>query len=288
MGKSSNGTVATTKRGKKNRKPSLAERADKFECYQKSVQSPDHEIEFFELAYRDVFDRKPRSLREDFCGTFAICCSWVKSNSKRKATGVDLCPETLQWGRDHNLSRLKDSQADRIQLLEQDVRTSEQPTVDILAAQNFSFWIFKTRKEVIEYFKVARSNLNSDGVMIMDMMGGGDCYNEGHTDKRRIEKGKRGFKYHWEQARFNPVNGDASFYISFKFDDGSKMKRAFEYHWRFWTVPEVLEMAEEAGFSQCHVYWEQEDEDGEDTGEWARAESAPSNASWLAYIVAVK
>ena len=165
MGKSSNGTVATTKRGKKNRKPSLAERADKFECYQKSVQSPDHEIEFFEQAYRDVFDRKPRSLREDFCGTFAICCSWVKSNSKRKATGVDLCPETLQWGRDHNLSRLKDSQADRIQLLEQDVRTSEQPTVDILAAQNFSFWIFKTRKEVIEYFKVARSNLNSDGVM---------------------------------------------------------------------------------------------------------------------------
>lgn len=266
----------------------LAERADRFDCYQKSVQSPDHEIEFFEQAYREAFGRKPYTLREDFCGTFAVCCSWVKSGSKRTAIGVDLCPETLQWGRDHNLSRLKDSQADRIRLLEQDVRTSDPPTVEILAAQNFSFWIFKTRKEVIEYFRVARSNLNSDGIMIMDMMGGGDCYTEGQTDKRRIKKGKRGFKYHWEQASFNPVNGDASFYISFKFNDGSKMNRAFEYHWRFWTVPEVIEMLEEAGFSKSHVYWEEEDEDGEDTGEWARAESAPSNASWLAYIVAVK
>ncbi len=276
------------KRGDKKHKPTLAEKADKFRCYQKSVQSPEHEVEFFEQAFKEVNRRKPYTLREDFCGTFAVCCEWVKSNLKRTAFGVDLCAETLQWGRDNNLAKLTDAQQKRVRLAEQDVRKRNRPTVDVLAAQNFSFWIFKTRAEVVKYFRDARANLNADGIMVMDMMGGGDCYIEGHTDKRTIKKGKKGFKYFWEQASFNPVNHDASFYISFKFKDGSKLKRAFEYHWRFWTVPEVREMLAEAGFSASHVYFELEDEDGEDTGEWARMEEAPSSACWLAYIVAVK
>lgn len=274
--------------GKPKRKATLAERADKFDCYQRSVQSPEHEIEFFEQAYRDANRRKPYSLREDFCGTFAVCCEWVRSHPRRTALGVDLCADTLQWGRDHNLAELTDSQAARLRLQCQDVRRRNRPQVDVLAAQNFSFWIFKTREEVVSYFQTARSNLLPNGVMIMDMMGGGACYNEGQTDKRTIVKGKKGFKYHWEQARFNPVNADCSFYIHFKFNDGSKLKRAFEYHWRFWTIPEVREMLAEAGFRESHVYWEQEDDDGEDTGVWERSETAPSNPSWISYVVAVK
>ncbi len=276
------------KRGDKKRKKTFAEKADKFRCYQKSVQSPEHEIEFFEQAFKEVNRRKPYTLREDFCGTFAVCCEWVKSNAKRTALGVDLCSETLQWGRDNNLAKLTDTQQERVKLAEQDVRKRNRPTVDVLAAQNFSFWIFKTRAEVVKYFRDARANLNAGGIMVMDMMGGGDCYVEGHTDKRTIKKGKNGFKYYWQQASFNPVNHDASFYISFKFSDGSKLKRAFEYHWRFWTVPEVREMLAEAGFSESHTYFELEDENGEDTDEWVRMDEAPSPACWLAYIVAVK
>lgn len=272
---------------KKNRVP-LAEQYDKFDCYQKSVQTPDHEVEFFEQAYREAFGRKPYSLREDFCGTFAICCRWAASHSKRTALGVDLCEETLQWGKDHNLSRLTEKQQQRVRVLQQDVRKTNRPRVDVLAAQNFSFWIFKTREEVIEYFKIARGNLNTQGIMVMDMMGGGDCYLEGHVDKRTIKKGKRGFKYLWEQTSYNPVNHDASFAISFRFKDGSRMDRAFEYHWRFWTIPEVREMLAEAGFRETHVYLEQEDENGEDTGEWARTETVASAPCWIAYIVAVK
>lgn len=272
---------------KKNRVP-LAEQYDKFDCYQKSVQTPDHEVEFFEQAYRDAFGRRPYSLREDFCGTFAICCRWVASHSKRTALGVDLCEETLDWGRAHNLAKLTEKQQKRVRVVCQDVRKTNRPRVDVLAAQNFSFWIFKTREEVIDYFKVARRNLNSQGVMVMDMMGGGDCYIEGHVDKRTIKKGKRGFKYHWEQTSYDPISHDASFAISFRFKDGSRLDRAFEYHWRFWTIPEVREMLEEAGFKESHVYLEVEDEDGEDTGDWARTTEAPSHPCWIAYIVAVK
>ena len=271
-----------------NANKTLAEKADKFRCYQKSVQSPDHEVEFFEQAFRDVFQRKPYSLREDFCGTFAVCCKWVKSDSERTAIGVDLCSETLEWGRANNLVKLSDDQKKRVRLLEQDVRKKNRPQVDVLAAQNFSFWIFKTRAEVIDYFKMARANIKSDGIMVMDMMGGGDCQIEGHVDKRVIKKGKRGFRYYWKQDSYNPINHDASFSISFKFKDGSWIKRAFEYHWRFWSIAEVREMLAEAGFKKSHVYWETEDEDGEDTGEFERRDSVPSAPCWIAYIVAVR
>lgn len=283
-----------SKKSKKNKNQSsehktAAECADKFDLYQKSVQTPDHEVLFFEQAFRDVFRRKPYTLREDFCGTFAVCCEWVKSNRRRTALGVDLCAETLQWGRDNNLAKLSATEQDRVRLIEQDVRKRNRPQVDVLAAQNFSFWIFKTRKEVIDYFKVARANLAAQGIMVMDMMGGGECYEENLVDKRTIKKGRKGFKYHWTQESFNPITADASFHISFKFPDGSKLKRAFEYHWRFWTIPEVREMLAEAGFSDSFVYWEIEDEDDPETdGTWERRDDASSDPSWICYVVAVK
>ncbi len=95
---------------KTRKKKTMAQTADRFELYQKSVQHPDHEVEFFEQVFRDEYKRKPLTLREDFCGTFAVCCEWVKSGKKRTAMGVDLCPETLRWGKDHNLNELKKSQ----------------------------------------------------------------------------------------------------------------------------------------------------------------------------------
>ena len=282
--------MAKSKQKHGNGKSNLAAAADKFACYQKSVQTPDHEVEFFEQAFRDATRRKPYTLREDFCGTFAVCCEWVKSHPRRTSLGVDLCDETLDWGRQHNLSKLSESQQQRVRLLSQDVRKRNRPQVDILAAQNFSFWIFKKRSEVIEYFKVARSNLKPDGIMVMDMMGGGECYEEDLVDKRTIVKGKKGFKYHWKQASFNPVTAEARFSISFKFADGSKLKNAFEYDWRFWTIPEVREMLAEAGFRESHVYWESESEDESDDeyGEWYRADDASSDPSWICYIVALK
>jgi hypothetical protein len=274
--------------GKTVSKKTLADKADKFVCYQKSVQTPDHEVEFFDRAFRDCYRRKALTLREDFCGTFAICCKWVKSNKDRSALGVDLCKETIQWGRDHNLSKLSDEQQSRVRLLTQDVRKRNRPSVDIVSAQNFSFWIFKTRQEVIEYFKIVRSNLNAEGIFVMDMMGGSECFLDEHTDKRVIKKGKNGFRYDWEQVSFDPITHDVTFRIHFKFADGSWIKSAFEYQWRFWTLPEVREMLAEAGFSQSFVYWENEDKNGEGDGTYDRSEVGTADPSWICYIVAQK
>ena len=284
MAKNRNGK--STEKKKTSNEPTMADKADKFYCYQESVQEPEHEVEIFDLIYREAYGKKPLTLREDFCGTFAVCCEWVKSDKDRRAVGIDLCPETLGWGIENNLNKLDPSAKEKVEVLEKDVRSQTTPKVEILAAQNFSFWIFKSREEVVDYFRIAYGNSQDKGIMIMDMMGGKESYATDVTDKRTIVKGKDGFKYRWEQAYFNPVTSDCSFYIHFKFGDGSRMKRAFEYHWRFWTIPEVREMLAEAGFKKSLVYWDVAPEDEEE--KWSAVDEADNDDSWLCYIVGIK
>ena len=275
----------------KTPKHTLAEQADKYALYGLSVQEPANEAEFFTKTYNAINGRDPRILREDFCGTHAVCCEWVKLHPDNVAYGIDLDPEPLAWGIENLQPKLTDEQRGRITLHEADVRSDAEVKADVLAAQNFSFFLFKTRDAVREYFQRAHANLANDGIMVMDMMGGSECLEEDHQDIRTIEsdlKGYKKFKYIWEQKRINPITADALFHIHFRFKDGSELDKAFTYDWRFWTLPEVTELLHEAGFSDATVYWEETDEDGDETGEFAPATEAPADPSWIAYIVARK
>ena len=252
---------------------------------------PEHEVEFFEKAYRDARNRNPVSLGEDFCGTFAVSCQWVKSDTKRTAVGIDTCSETLEWGRNNNLSTLSGEQRERVTLLQEDVRVAKTSPTDILAVQNFSFYFFKTRKELIDYFSGAMKRINDDGIMVLDMMGGAECRIEGLSHNQKIREGKDGFNYIWKQVSYNPINSDACCSISFTFADGSRMNDAFVYHWRIWTIAEVREILDEIGFRETFVYWAVDEENLDlDSGQlaWERRERAPSDASWTCYLVAVK
>jgi hypothetical protein len=258
-----------------------AERADKYELYQKSVQEPSVEVDFFDATYRKLNKRAPKVLREDFCGTFAVSCEWAKE-SGRFATAVDLDPEPLAWGREHNLAALPPAAQKRVRVIQDDVRTNDDRKADILAAQNFSYWIFQTRDELRAYFEIARQNLARDGLFVLDMMGGGDCYQEKAPEERKY----KGFRYHWEMGAFDPITHAATHYIHYSFKDGSRLDKAFEYHWRFWTIPEIREVLAEAGFANTTVYWESEDENGYGTDEWEPQEHGTCDPSWIAYIVA--
>ena len=90
----------------------------------------------------------------------------------------------------------------------------------------------------------------------------------------------------WEQASFDPLTADYVCHIHFKFADGSKLKRAFSYHWRLWTMPEIRELLDDAGFSTHHVYWQGTDDDGEASGEFFLADEGENDPAWIAYIVA--
>jgi hypothetical protein len=167
----------------KKKKHKLTRRtADRYDLYLKSVQAPDFEVGFFSRVYKKAFGRKPTVLREDFCGTAAVCCEWVKAKKDRIAIGVDLDPEPLDWSQQHLIPQLKAHQQERITLLEQDVRTVSPTKADVLAAQNFSFFLFKTREGLRDYFEHAHANLADEGVMVLDMMGGSETFLEGHTD----------------------------------------------------------------------------------------------------------
>lgn len=279
------------KNKKADQKPTLADRADRYALYGQSVQEPANEAEFFTKAYKEHNGRDPRILREDFCGTHAVCCEWIKLHQDNVAYGVDLDPEPLVWGKANLQPQLTEEQRSRITLYEDDVRSAAEVKADVLAAQNFSFFLFKTRDALRGYFAQALANIADDGIMVMDMMGGSDCHIEDHKDIRTIESdvpGFKKFKYIWEQKRFNPITADALFHIHFRFKDGSKLDKAFTYDWRFWTLPEVQELLLEAGFSDATVYWEETDEDGDETGEFEPATEGPADPSWIAYIVAKK
>jgi SAM-dependent methyltransferase len=227
----------------------------------------------------------PETLREDFCGTASICAEWVRNRPERQAIGVDLDPEPLAWGKAKYIDALTPEEQKRVRLVQGNVLTSKTPKADVLAAQNFSFWVFKTRDDLRTYFEAAHRALNDDGVMVMDMMGGAKCMEDEYEETRRV----KGFTYVWEHAKFDPITHDALFHIHFRFPDGSRMEKAFTYDWRLWTLPEVRELLAEAGFSKSEVYWEDTDtKSGEGNGTYRRRTKGQADPAWISYLVGVK
>lgn len=273
-------------RGKSAKKKKInrfsAEGADKYDLYQMSVQAPEHEVEFLTKSFEQHRGRTPLTLREDFCGTALLCSEWVKSRKDRTATGLDIDPEPLDWGREHNIAPLgKD--AERITLLQKNVLEHHKGGYDVAVAFNFSYWIFRTRAQMRSYFEGVRKSLAPDGIFYLDFFGGWQAQKP-MKDSREIDDGK--FIYVWDQHDVNPIDNSVVNYIHFKFKDGTSMKRAFRYEWRLWTMVEIREVLEEAGFSKTRAWFEIDDEDDEGTGEYEELERTQNHPSWLAYVSA--
>jgi SAM-dependent methyltransferase len=268
----------------KKKKKQMADGADRYALYQKAVQLPETEVAFLQRVYLEQRGKEPRILREDFCAAAAVCCAWAQAHKDNEAYGIDIDPEPLEWGQAHNVGPLKNKEAQRVHLIEGDVRSAESPPADMISAQNFSYFCFFTRAELLEYFKAAHKNLKDDGVFLCDIMGGALLWDDDTKETRKIP----GARYIWEQTSFDPISHRCHFYIHFKFKDGSVLKKAFEYDWRMWTVPEVRELLEEAGFSKTVVYWDLEDGDEDEDGEYTVAEKAPPDPAFISYIVGLK
>ena len=278
-------------KAKKPKGPTMAETADRHVMYQAAVQAVDVEVEFLDMIFRDIRGRQPLSFKEDFCGTALLCVEWCKSNPKRTAIGVDIDEETLKWGEEHNLQPAGSDVVSRVSLLQKDVRDVKKPQVDITCAFNFSFFIFKTREALREYFAKAREGLKDDGILVLDMFGGTECLDE-LEEKTKLTDVKG--TYIWEHAKFNPITNEILCHIHFEFPDKSRMDKAFTYDWRLWSLPELKELLEEAGYSKVRIYWEKfvdtddDDEYLESSGEFHEATDVENQESWHAYVVAEK
>jgi hypothetical protein len=273
------------KRGGRLRIPRFTARtADRHELYQIAVQSPVEDVRFLTRVYEEVRGKKPRHLREDFCGTALLCATWVRRGSQYTAEGFDISPETIAWGVEHNFAKLGAAAA-RAKLHVKDVRARSHVAPDVRAAQNFSYFVFKRRAELLEYFESAYKDLDRRGVFVIDVYGGPESM-EVMEEVRKLDEG---FTYVWDQRSYHPATGDYLTFIHFRFRDGSALKRAFRYDWRLWTLPELKDALLEAGFARVETYWEGTDSDGESgNGVFRRSLRGDNCAAWVTYIVAYK
>jgi SAM-dependent methyltransferase len=256
--------------------------ADRHMLYEKAVQCPEADVEFFDRVYTETYGKVATVLREDFCGTAAMCCEWLGEREENRAVGIDLDPEVLEWSRAHRVPELGED-ARRLKLIEGDVlNPGEVEPAHIIAAFNFSYFGFHDRATLLAYFKSVKVGLAPEGLFILDIMGGPDAQVIQEEDR---EIDDEGFTYVWEQASFNPVTNGLVCYIHFHFPDGSKIRKAYTYDWRLWSVSELRDIAMEAGFSGLEVYWEGTDEDGEGDGNFDVSETGEDCEAWIAYVV---
>lgn len=264
---------------------------DKYFYYENSVQSMGTHLTWYRKIFEENLGFFPKHLREDFCGTFLHAIEWIEMGKDHKAWGVDLDPETLNYGRRFHLPKVKPADQKRLTLLQKDVLKVRKPTVDFVIACNFSFYIFQQRSLLREYFRGVYESLNAKGMLILEMAGGPGMIEEMRERKTvhyKTEKGKsEKFKYIWDQREFDPIHNRAQYSIHFKFEDGREMRDAFTYDWRLWSIVEVREILEEAGFQKSGVYWETSHKD-EGTGEYTLQEKGDNAYAWIATVVGIK
>ena len=263
---------------------------DPHALYEAAVQGVDYDLNFATRLFRHLRGRPARSLRDDFCATAALATAFALRDPENVAYGVDLDPNALAWARAHRLARLRGGAAERVRLIAGDVRTARVPRVDLTLAYNFSYWVMKSRADLLGYFKSARRGLRKDGVFIANAFGGTDAMRP-LIERRRIpaKQAPDGwalppFRYVWEQESFNPIDHAFRCAIHFEFDRGRPLRRAFTYDWRFWTLPEIRELMIEAGFAEARVYVEAWDDETRPDAPSARRTVMPQQETWLALV----
>jgi len=263
--------------------PLTARSADKHAVYESAVQNPDAEVDFVDRVFGRLRGRRATLIREDFCGTAATCCEWVRRRKANRAIGLDLHAPTLANGNRRHVSTLTAEQQSRVTLLKRNVLApgTDASGVDAVLAMNFSYWIFRERAQLLGYFKTVRASLGRDGIFFLDHYGGHEAM-QVRPERRRC----KGFTYIWDQARLNPIDHDYLCHIHFEFRDGTRLNKAFTYHWRLWSLPEVVDILRDAGFGHVTVYWEGDDGNGGGNGVFRPARRAEPCATYVSYITA--
>jgi hypothetical protein len=138
-----------------------------------------------------------------------------------------------------------------------------------------------TKQDLVAYFRAARRGLRPGGIFVLDAFGGPDAMIEVEESTR-----KPGFTYVWEQESFDPITHRMRAHITFRFPDGTQKRRAFSYDWRLWTLPELTECLELAGFRAVRFFFETIGRNGRGTGVFRETRRAEACEAFVCCIVA--
>ncbi|MCO4794477.1 MAG: hypothetical protein KC493_12225 [Bacteriovoracaceae bacterium] len=261
---------------------------DKHALYLASVQDPLGDVERISKIFEEKFSKKALSLREDFSGTFALSCCWVQSDENRSAQAIDNDEATLEYGKKNYLGNMSEDEQKRLKPQLKDTNSITEPC-DIVVAFNFSYSYIHERKQLVEYLKKVHASLNEEGMMIIDLLGGSESEIL-EVQERLIDNNDQisPFVFEFERKSFNPISRVAHYGVHFKYDDGTEILDAFTYDFRMWTITELREIFEDAGFSKTLVYWEDFNDEGLGNGEFYATEEEENSLNWNSYIVGIK
>jgi SAM-dependent methyltransferase len=250
---------------------------DRHLLYERAVQCPEAELGLLTRLLRRAGQPALR-LREDFSGTALLSASWVAGGARRTAVAVDLDPAVHRWAETHRLPGLG-AAAGRLRLVQADVRHAPRGPFDAILALNFSYQVFHRRADLLAYFRAARGSLAPGGLFMLDLFGGWLAQQE-VVERRRIGGG---VTYAWEHESCDPITHRVRCAIHFELPGGRRLRRAFTYDWRLWTLPELSDLLEEAGFDRLEVQWDVEPPGVEPR--YLPRRHAVNQGGWLAYLV---
>ncbi|CAI0544266.1 unnamed protein product [Linum tenue] len=173
-------------------------------------------------------------------------------------------------------------------------RNCSLPARDIVCAFNFSCCCLHKRAELVLYFKNVLDCLSrKGGIFVMDLYGGTSS-----EQKLRLQRRFPNFTYMWEQDEFDIVARKTKISLHFHLlKQQRKIRHAFSYSWRLWSLPEIKDCLEEAGFRSVH-FWLRKMPDVEESRstqgfgagrdiKYEEVQKFEQEDSWNAYIVAV-
>lgn len=165
---------------------------------------------------------------------------------------------------------------------------------DIVCAFNYSCCCLHKRAELVLYFKHVLGVLSKKGgIFVMDLYGGTSS-----ESKLRLQRRFPNFTYIWEQAEFDIIGRKTRISLHFHLQKQQrKLRHAFSYSWRLWSLPEIKDCLEEAGFQSVHFWIRQMPDteanrrtEGFGAGrdiKYEEVKTFEQEDAWNAYIVAV-
>jgi hypothetical protein len=291
----------------------MAPTPHKLDLYRLAVQHPQAEVAFLHRAYTHYAQSRKRRgqhplnhatrLREDFAGTSAVACAWVAADENHRALAVESHAPTLYWAQRRAQAELG-ARAGDLHFVHGDVldvRRPYVPGVDIVAALNFSAFIYHSRAALRDYFFCGLHALLSGGILVIDAYGGPGGMRVGEQRRRVTPPSWESiapFGYRWEQRSYDAVTSRVDCRIHFCLRGGRVSRNAFRYDWRLWSLTELVELMREAGFAHAEVWCDPRPRPRsnppsthprvENDGLFRPLRSLPAREDWVAYVVGVK
>ena len=228
---------------------------DRHDLYEACVQSPGDLVGMIGGMHGGVRGEGRggtcRVLGEDFAGTAALSHAWAASDARRRAIAIDLDAEALSRHGEH--ARVRKLAADVHR-----VRLDDSLRCDAIFVGNFSIGYMHERRDLVRYLRRCARRLKRGGIFVCDTYGGASTFTTGHVQREhRLPDGRRVI-YTWEQREADPISGRVRNAMHFQVDRDGDVEAifadAFVYEWRVWSIPELADAMEDAGFRALEVY----------------------------------